>query len=277
MENENPLSYAFLLRYPVEAARVLEQLPKDTVAALLSQCPLSTSVPILTAMLPSFASTTLSRMGTQLAAKLLNEISVTHAARIYRLMNAQTRKELGHLLTARHRYRIRRILKYIHLAVGDFMDANVQMLVQDLTVADAVRRIRANQDTRQCEIYVVDQGHRFVGVISMAQLLVAKNHVRIRDLMNRGIQSVYVHTSMEKLWAHPGWKVHARLPVIDADHILVGVLDYPQTLAVTETEAVASYDPMENLLSLAAMYWLSLVQLLDSILNIATSQKRSSE
>lgn len=275
MEIENPLTLQFLSRNPVEAARVLEQLSAQDVSALLMAVPHDMAENVLAAMLPGPASTVVNAMDNERGAELLNEIPVSNSARIYNLLGQEKQKALSEHLGTKNRKRIRRVLGYRSLSAGDLMNPNVDMLLENLTVADAIRRIERHRQTVKCEIYVVDTQHRYLGVVDLGKLLTARQQIRLRDIMNRSVSKISVNASSESLLLSPIWKGRQRLPVVESDNTLVGILDYQRVKDAVDRNELIVRDPMENLFSLVGLYWLSLVHLLDSILNIAVDKRET--
>lgn len=273
MKVDNPVSSEFLLQYPVEAARVLEHVSVENVAALFTQLSSGTSVPVLNAMLPNFAAACLEKMAPSHATALLTEMPVAHAAYIFRFLSPSMQQELSALLSDKVRSRIFRYLDYIPLSAGDLMQTTFTMLPEDLTVADAIHRIERMRYSVGCEIYITDNMHHFTGVLELGKLMVSNHHARLRDMRIKKTPSISAHATVDNLLSHPGWETHRSLPVVERDNTLVGVLDYTQIREVTAEKASGANDPLQNLLSLAGLYWLSLSQLLDSILSITHADK----
>ena len=273
MEVDNPLSQQFLTRYPVEAARVLEQLSPADVAVLLKEISPNLASSVLTVMFPINSASCLNAMEVEYAARLMNSIPVNNAARIFSLLSQEKQKDISPALASKHRKRIRRFLSYRALSAGDLMNPNVDMLLDNLTVADAIRRIERYRQTVKCEIYVVNATHRFLGVVDLGKLVTERPQKRLRDIMNRAVRTVSVHTSSESLLGNSAWVGRQRLPVVESDNTLVGILDYERVKETVDQDYNPSRDPMENLFSLAGLYWLTMVHLLDSLLNIAVTKK----
>jgi Mg/Co/Ni transporter MgtE len=273
MNADNPLSQEFLLRYPVEAARTLEQVSVQDVAVLFDGSPTEVIVPVLTAMLPDVASLCLGNMQPTEAAKLLTDMPVNRAARIYRLLSTGKQNELATNLPDKTRRRILRFLNYASLSAGDLMDHNVSILPDDLTVADAVRRIERQEQAVGCEIYIVNSSHQLQGATDLGRLLTSDHNIRLRDIMNRSVRPVSAHASAAQLLSHPAWTGQQKLPVVERDNALVGVLEHGRLLEATGEQSVTTYDPLENLLSLAGLYWLSVTQLLDNFFGVAKSKR----
>jgi predicted transcriptional regulator len=109
--------------------------------------------------------------------------------------------------------------------------------------------------------------------MDLGKLLTSDHHVRLRDIMTRTVKPVSAYASATKLLSHPAWGGRQRLPVVERDNTLVGTIGHTRLLEATGEESVTTYDPLENLLSLASLYWLSVTQLLDIFFNTSSSRK----
>ena len=273
MQNNYPLSTEFLQLYPIDAARVLEEIAAADVAALFNDLAAELSAPVLAAMLPDMASSSLQAMESTLAAKLLSEIAPAQAARIYRLLATEHQQIIGKLMSVKVLRRIRHFTNYAALAAGDLMEPNAPMLPEKITVGEAIRRIERFDQVVACEVYVVDEAHRLVGQLELGRLLIADNHAKVKDVMNRRPQPLAAHASAEALLSHPGWQRRRRLPVVARDNTLVGVLDYLRVQELAEHHDRTYPDTGGGLVSLVGLYWLSVIQLLDSLFSMAGTSK----
>lgn len=272
MKVDNPLSRDFLVRYPVEAARTLEQVSASHVAALLSELPLPLSAPVMAAMLPAKAASSLTSMTDDAAAKLLADLPVASAARIYRLLSQSKQNSVSTQLSQKVLTQLQHYLDYPATSAGALLDSMIEMLPQKATVADAIRHIERLEHSISNEIYIIDDSHELVGMVELGKLLTANHNARLGDIMSRKTQPVYAHVTALSLLSHPGWATRRRLPVIDRDNTLLGVLHYTSLQdSAGGMDFRQSRDPLENLLSLASLYWLSMAQLLASVLNIGST------
>ncbi len=273
MKTDNPLSLEFLQHYPVEAARVLEQVLAESVAALFNELSVERVAPVAAAMLPDRAATCLSIMQAALAAKLLSDMPVSPATRIYRLLPPDKQNELSSYWPEKIRNRMRRFMNFASVSAGDLMDPVITMLPSEISVAEAIRRIERLHHPVSCEIYIVDNAHHLLGLIELGKLMISNHHVRLRDIMSRKIQPISAHASAETALSHPAWATRRRLPVVERDNTLIGLLDYIRLQEITTEESVNHHDSMDGLLSMAELYWLSLIQLLNSVFSIASTNK----
>jgi len=278
MKTDNPLSREFLTRYPAEAAQALESVSVEHVAAFYCELPPQLVAPVMAFMLPQNTATCFEVMPPVSVAKFLTELPVSSAARIYRLLVQEKQNEiLGHLPEST-RSQLRRHLAYPDESVGVLLNPKVDMLPVNISVADAIRRIERLDHAISCEIFIVDEQHHLMGSIELGKLLVESNHAYIRDIMERKTQQVSIHASAQSLSLHPGWMNRRRLPVVERDNTLLGTLDY-STLqgAMGERRPDSVHNSLEGLSSLASLYWLSMAQLMDSVLDLARSNRREKQ
>lgn len=276
MKVDNPLSREFLQHYPQEAARALEPVSVEHVAELITAFPEATVAPVVAAMLPERAAACLSVMQPADAGKLMCEMPVSSAARIYRLLAEPVRATLAARMPQKVNTDIRRYLAYPADSAGALINPRMDMLPDSVSVVEALHRIEQCKDPVGCDIYIVDNAHRLVGVVELGRLMAAEHHARIRTVMRRKTQAISAHARLDTLLAHPGWSTRRRLPVVERDETLVGVLDYPRLQEATTASSDSEQDPLQNLLSLTSLYWLSVAQLLDSMLNIGGRSKGDS-
>lgn len=274
MKTDNPLSREFLAHYPVEAARVLEQVSSEHVAALFAELPQQLVQPVMVAMLPEKAAACVAAGTDAAAVELVSELHGAAFARLFRRLAPVKQEQLMEQLPEKVRRRLRRYLDYPPASAGALLDAGIDMLPDTMTVSEALRRIGRNERSVSNDIYLVDEAHRLVGVINLGRLLTANRNTRLHDIMNRKTQALSAHATAESLLLHPGWKTRHKLPVVERDNTLVGVLDVNVLReSVDPEQAMVSRDPMENLLSLASLYWLSIAQLIDGMLSTSVRRK----
>ena len=275
MKIDNALSMKYLQDFPAEAARTLEQVAAKDVAALFSELPVQVVVPVVSVMLPEKTAVLIEFIEQKLVGKLLSEMPVPSAARVYSLLNASEQELLQKSLTDKKFKQIYRYLKYPSLSVGALMDVRVDVLPVNITVADAIRRIEHLPHASKCEIYIVNDAYQLQGIVELGRLLTSNHHALLRDIMIRKAQPVSVHALADSLLTHPGWKNRRRLPVVERDNSLLGVLEYNRLYKVYgDNNKTTINDPVENVLSLTHLYWLSLVQFIDSLVNRPASVRR---
>lgn len=272
MKAHNALTHEFLSDFPVAAARVLERLPSAQVAALLRELSLSNGEDAVAAMLPQAAAGALLAAGER-GAELLAELPAASAARIFRSLTIAERESMAGHLPEKVLGRIQRHLRYPPGSAGALASSGqVDVLPQAITVKDALERLGHADSPADCEIYAVDDDFHLTGMVETGVLLTADRHARLSSVMRRNPVSLQVHAQADALLGHPGWLTNRRLPVVDRDEVLVGVLSYSRLRQDVRSEVGGGgRDPMHNLLSLTGLYWVTAAKLLENVLGGAES------
>lgn len=273
MNLDHPLSSEFLTEFPEDAARILEQISVEHVAALFETMPEQMSL-VISAMLPGRVAACMEQVPDVLAAKLFTAIPASSAARVYRLMSQVKQQAVSLNLSTQVANKIQRFMDFSLASAGAILNSRVEMLAQSLTVAEAIRHLEHPRHIVSGDIYIVDELHKLVGSISPGVLLIANHHSRLKEIMNRKTQSISVHAMKDALMTHPAWNKRLRLPVVDRDNTLLGELEY-STLkqSLGEIKSLSDSDPIDTALSLFSLFWFSIGQLLDSLLSIADTKK----
>ena len=271
MKANNKLTSEFLTRHPAESARVLEQLPSAQVAAFLMELETSAATSVIAAMLPEKTAACCEFITAKQLAIFVSSIPTVTAAGILRLLTKAKRDEIAATLSDKSWREIKRHLKFSSSSVGARMNSQVNILPAEISVAEAVKRVAHFSGDHSGEIYITDNNHRLVGSIEAVKLLKSSQHVRLTSVMNSKVKKLSALADAATLVNHPGWLKHRRLPVVDRDQTLVGVLDYD---AVQEANRENVYSaqprPLENLMALGVFYWIHAAQLLVGIFSVVT-------
>lgn len=273
MEVDNSLSREFILNYPSEAARVLEQLSIEHVAALFNELPVEQIVPVLIAMLPRNAAACIEVMPLAKVVRLIAEMPIAVAARLYRFLSRAYQEDLSGSLSEKKRRQLQRYLMYPSSSAGSLVDSEIDLLPENMTVNEATRHLKQFDHPVRFGIYIINDKHQLVGIVDPGKLLISDLHARLKDIMMHKVQSISAHVDYESLLQHPGWRSHRRLPVVERDNTLVGTLHYTRLQeAVGNLDARTDINTVNGFLSLAGLYWLSLAQFLDGILSIRSDK-----
>ena len=149
---------------------------------------------------------------------------------------------------------IRRLLSYPDDSAGSVMSTEYASLSPDLSVAEAIARLRLLAPSRETiyYVYVVDEDRRLLGFISLRDLILDDPDARLGDVMNRGVISVRVTDDREEVARDLTRYDFIALPVVDEQNRLVGIVTYDDAADVLEEEATqdaqrqAAVEPLED-------------------------------
>jgi Mg/Co/Ni transporter MgtE len=249
------LTQAFLSKHPDVAARVLENLAPEEVAALFAELPVRLIVPVLRRLGPAMAAQILlsieydqqvalvSQLGPRVTANILRNWPSEHRTRVF--------KSLPTLLSGR----LKVLLEYAPDSVGsimntEFITANINQSVGDIEVV--VRNMKMDH---QYDVYVIDDNLNLRGAVGIIKLLREDNHKSIRQIMDKNIPAVSATASVASTRRHVGWESRVTLPVVDRDQHVVGTLQHSMCLIQPETPETAtnSYGYLAS--DILEVYW----------------------
>jgi magnesium transporter len=133
---------------------------------------------------------------------------------------------------------LKKLLPYPEDTAGGIMALEFVAVEADATLKDAIETIRAKGDEVEnlYYVWVVDDAERLVGVISLKDLIVEPPERRVRDIMNREVISVDVHTDQEEVARLVKKYDLVNIPVVDENQRLVGRITHDDIIDVIEEE-----------------------------------------
>ena len=208
---------------------ILASLPPADIALLISELPEKTQ-PLVFRLLPKdLAAETFVEMDSDLQHLLIqafsdtelqevvNELYVDDAAAIVEEMPANVVKRILRQADPETRRQINEILQYPEGSAGSIMTTEFISLRAQMTVADAIKRIRRQGDDSATinVCYVTDDARRLIGVVSIRTLILAEEDDRIEKIMNRYVVSVRTTEDQETVANMFAKYDLTALPVVD--------------------------------------------------------------
>jgi magnesium transporter len=261
----------FLARHPSESARVLEKLPAGDVSQFLLGLPSTLAEGVISAMLPGQTAACSEFMTPRQVSRYFEAIPPVTAAAVLRLLSKSRRDEINSSLPEKNRKDIQRHLRFPSTSVGSIMNSRIEVLPENVTVAEASRRVARFSFEVGCAIYVTDTTHRLVGSINPARLLKSNQRDRLSSVMTTRLPSLSARANIVSITGHPAWMKNRQLPVVDRDQTLVGILEFGALQgAGVSSEAEAHSGALENLMALGVFYWIQAARLLVGIFGVVT-------
>jgi len=229
LEQARPADAAEALR-EIEApvARLLFRgLRSESAALILEEFPPELQETFLAAVPVSAATDVVERMASDDAADLLQELP---SERAEALLDAMAPEEAE---------RIESLLRWPEGTAGALMATETIVVREDQTIVEtmeAIRRQHPESDSAYY-IYVVDEGRRLTGVLSLRDLITAPPDARNRSIVRRDVHAVEATTDQEEVARRFGKYSLLAMPVTDGDGRLLGVVTVDDVADVVREEA----------------------------------------
>jgi magnesium transporter len=234
----------FIRLYPDQVAHILEELPAAEVARLIEATAPSNASGLLERLSPRVAATVLGELGEEATRAALKSMIPTKAAPVLASLDHAKREQKLALLDARHAEQLRELLSYPADTAGALMDPRITAFSSELTVEEALRRMRTFKEKELGAIYLMDAEGKLAGSVPLGELVTAQPETKLKDIVRGTPVSVVVTATREEIVDSLASQRLATFPVVDLQSRLVGVIRYRALLAAAEAEATSDIQTM---------------------------------
>lgn len=178
--------------------------------------------------------------------EVVDELNVDDAADLADEMPANVVSRILAQASPEKRREINEILRYPENSAGSIMTTEFVSLRVDMTVAEAIQRIRLTGVDKETiyTCYVTENRH-LLGILSVKDLLLTlDDNKRVGEIMDTNVISVNTLTDQEEV-AHRLSKYNfIALPVVDTENRMVGIVTFDDAMDVIEEETTEDIEIM---------------------------------
>ena len=209
---------------PADIASLFEDLDED-------------SIPLLFRLLPELKEV-LDELYLDDAVDIVEEMPANVVKRILKHADPDTRKSINE------------ILKYPDDSAGALMTTEFVDLKRDMTVEDALKRIRRTGTDKETinVCYVVDPARKLQGIVSLRTILLSDEDDTIDEIMETHVISVSTLEDKEDVAQTFSKYNFIALPVVDKEDRLVGIITVDDAIDVMEEETTEDIEKMAAML-----------------------------
>jgi magnesium transporter len=231
---------------PADGAVALEILPADAAAGAVELLSPPTAAEMLRRVEPARAQELIARMAPKAASNVLSAMAPDDRVDLLRRCQRKLHDSLVRDLGAAEAAETRQLEQYPPRTAGGIMTTEVTALPKKYTVEQAVAELRKiHQKSGQLfYVYVVDEEHRLVGVLSMRNLVLAENKSVLEEILIPHVKSVPATMDQEEVARLMRSSRYLALPVVDADGRLRGLITLDDVVDVIQEEATEDVQRM---------------------------------
>ena len=224
-----------------DLADILSQLPIENSQILLQHLPDRGYV--FAYLSPDTQMKFANLLPRQTLAEIVGEMSSDKRADLFKNLNLEQQDALLPALAQAEREDIRLLSSYVEGTAGAIMRSEYATLKPELTVKDAITMLRLEApDTESIYFaYVLDEDRKLLGVVSLKQLVLAKEDQNISELMTTNLVSAFVDTDQDEVAKTIARYDFLALPIIDRQGTMVGIVTYDDAMDVASQEATEDF------------------------------------
>lgn len=233
----------------VDIAWFISDLNPEMAALAFRTLPKQMAADVFAEVEPETQEIIVNSANDQELAAILRELAIDETVDLLEEMPAMVVKRVLKNTGSQSRQLINQFLNYQDNTAGSIMTAEFTDLRATMTVAEAIATIRKTSDEKEniYTCYVIDEGRVLEGVVTVKDLLLAKDKTLVSDLMETDIISVETNEDQEvvaQLFTKYGFLA---LPVVDHEKRLVGVITVDDVLEIVEEEATEDFEVMSGI------------------------------
>lgn len=223
---------------PADLSEIIDDLDAQERVALFKVFDFETQVDVLNEMDVDLQKDMISELDPQVAIKLIENMDYDEAAD---LLGTLSKKEAGRILSMLSPAKARKLyslLKYESDSAGGLMMVEFVKLFRDMTVAEAMEKIKALELDAEMiyYAYVISEEGRLQGRVTFRELIQSEPDAKIGDVMSKRPVKVSVHAdAREVAYLMEKYDLLA-IPVVDDDEIVKGVIAIDDMLAMVIEE-----------------------------------------
>ena len=218
---------------------IMEYLDEDMKVKLFEVLPIDMSASILEECDVELFKTILSKLDIEHRKNILELMSLDDMADMLSQLEEDERQDVMELLSQEDADDVKELLIYEEDSSGGIMTTGYIEVNKDMTAKEAIEHLRKNALDAETiyYIYVVDNDEKLVGVISLRELITARDSNIVEELMSENIISVYVDEDREEAVRLVSKYDLVAIPVIDRHKKIKGIITVDDIIDVMEEEA----------------------------------------
>ncbi|MDZ7346629.1 MAG: magnesium transporter [candidate division KSB1 bacterium] len=186
-------------------------------------------------------------------ANLITDMSHDDRVDLFKRLPEETQRSLLPALAQAEREDIRRLASYEEGTAGSVMTSEYAVLQPSLTAAEAIEKLRLEAPNKETiyYAYVVDDQRRLIGFISLKDLIIARPHQKVEDLMHRDVIYVKADDDQEEAARKIQKYDLLAIPVVNNDRVLVGIITHDDALDIITQEHT---EDMEKIMAIGGSH-----------------------
>jgi len=221
-----------------EMLKIFRILPKDLAADVFSYMEVENQQFIITSLSERDAAHIIDNLMADDATDLLEEMPASVVKKLLSLASPETRRDINLLL------------RYPEDSAGSIMTVEFVDLKENLTVENAIERIRnMGLDSETINIcYVLDSRRKLIGTVALRYLLLSAADDVIGDIMNENVISINTMMDQEEVARQFQKYDFTAMPVVDQENRLVGIITVDDIVDILTQEATEDIEMMAAIL-----------------------------
>ncbi len=230
------LNQAYLSFYPGEFVQDLEALGKGNILPALENIPSNLIASVWERLSPALASELIASVDKEDFKKLIVLMDPNRAALLLLSLDEENRQSIINSLGDSTKRELERALSFTPDSAGALMGTRLIYYTPDMTVAQALEKLRKRKRPGVRSLYIVDDKGMLQGMVDMQDLALASADTTLAHLSKKPPAfAELISTRQEIVDSFEKYRV-TELPVLDINGVLQGVLRHNTLINVAKEQ-----------------------------------------
>lgn len=219
-----------------DLAETLNSLEEEQVTNILFLLPVLEQSRLFAHLEAELQDTLMAKLPRAIMIALFENMPADDRADIYKRMDEEARIKLLPALAKVERDDILKLASYPEGTVGSITTSDYATVKVEMSVSDALRELRIAAPDKETiyDVYVLNDQRQLIGHISLSQLVLSPDYVRVGDLMRRQIISAHAEAPREEAARLIARHDLFAIPVVDGNERMIGIVTVDDAMDVSE-------------------------------------------
>ncbi len=222
-----PLTIQLIERDIVEAAKIIEGLPRSSAAEILVMLPVELTSKVLQRLQTSYTASLLDQKDPALVKKIVSRLSPQKAVSVVMHLSPDARAKLMPSVTGALAEEIREMLTYPESSVGRYMSSDFLTFQKEESAGDVIskmKKLALEKNFPASYTYVIDEDSILIGVLNTRDLMLAVPEQKLESFMITNVFSLHCFTEREEAAREMSKRKYFAAPVVDSENRLLGII-----------------------------------------------------
>jgi CBS domain-containing protein/sporulation protein YlmC with PRC-barrel domain len=212
--------------HPADLAEIISEVSQKERSAIFGTLDVETAAEALHELEPSVQADIIDDMSKEKASDILEQMPPDEAADVLGDLPENKAKELIGLMEKEDAEEVQELLEHEEDTAGGLMTTEYLAFPPDMTVEDAIRELRLEAPDVETVyyLYILDDGERLLGVVTLKDLILARPETLIQDIMRSPVKTLSIDTEQKDVAEFISKYNLLAAPVVDENSVLRGIV-----------------------------------------------------
>ncbi len=218
--------------HPADLAEIISEVSQKERTALFGTLDVETAAEALHELEPKVQADIIEDMSKEQASDILEQMPPDEAADVLGDLPEAKAQELMNLMDKEDAEEVQELLEHEGDTAGGLMTTEFLSFLQDMTVEEAITALRLEAPDVETiyYLYITDENDRLVGVLSLKNLILARPHARIKDIMKTPVKTLPLDVKQDDVAEFISKYNLLAAPVVDDKDVMHGIVTVDDVL-----------------------------------------------